>query len=135
MKVKIVDKLESSSLKKFEHIKKKSDNEVSMQELSFPDEEVIIIQSLENNKDTCLGDSGSPVYTLNEQDGKYTLIGIASFGVGNCDPDSPIGLTRISGEVLQWVRSIAPRQCNRMVSPSMGTKSLLHGALGIIPFF
>lgn len=50
------------------------------------------------------GDSGGPLVVQNEDDGRYTQVGIVSFGLGACDvtKTSPVAFTRVS-EFLQFV--------------------------------
>ena len=50
------------------------------------------------------GDSGGPLVVQNEEDGRYTQVGIVSFGLGACDvtKTSPVAFSRVS-EFLQFV--------------------------------
>ena len=50
------------------------------------------------------GDSGGPLVVQNEDDGRYTQVGIVSFGLGACDVSktTPVAFTRVS-EFLQFV--------------------------------
>ena len=59
----------------------------------------------------CQGDSGGPLVRLvNRRKEIWELVGVVSFGPGLCgNADHPVGLTRISGDMLEWVRGVVGR--------------------------
>ena len=64
-------------------------------------------------KGSCTGDSGGPLVT--KINGKYHLIGIVSFRIGEtCDGDSPSYFASVTHQ-LDWIRQqITGTQCNSM---------------------
>lgn len=54
--------------------------------------------------DTCVGDSGGPLFWLDKTIGKWYLIGITSEGVG-CGSDLPSINVRITA-YLKWIKNI-----------------------------
>lgn len=60
-------------------------------------------------KATCMGDSGGP-YVQKSSDGRWTLIGLTSFGPRDCaTPFVPVVFTRVSTYV-DWINSIINRE-------------------------
>ena len=59
----------------------------------------------------CQGDSGGPLVRLVDRRSEiWELAGVVSFGPGVCgNVDHPVGLSRISGELLEWVRGVVGR--------------------------
>ena len=56
-------------------------------------------------RSACMGDSGGPLVT--EVGGRHTLIGVVSWGPGEClDPDLPSVFARVTS-VLRWIKSTA----------------------------
>ncbi|CAH1402814.1 unnamed protein product [Nezara viridula] len=55
-------------------------------------------------KGGCMGDSGGPVTYLDPKTNRYTLVGLVSFGSGNCDPIVPTVMTEVSA-FLPWIKS------------------------------
>jgi len=53
--------------------------------------------------DTCQGDSGGGM-VANNLDGRWTLVGVTSFGVDCARPDFPGVYTRVD-QYLDWIRS------------------------------
>ena len=53
--------------------------------------------------DTCQGDSGGPLACFNEEQGKYYLQGVTSFGFNCARARSPGVYTRVS-EFSDWIR-------------------------------
>ncbi len=53
---------------------------------------------------SCQGESGSPLTTYDDRN-VATLRALASFGTGTCDPEAPIGFTRVdTGDTLHWIK-------------------------------
>ncbi|XP_014274702.1 chymotrypsin-1 [Halyomorpha halys] len=52
----------------------------------------------------CMGDSGGPVTYLDPETNRYTLVGLVSFGSGNCDPAVPTVMTEVTA-FLPWIKS------------------------------
>ena len=50
----------------------------------------------EGGRDTCSGDSGGPLVTL--EDGRFTQIGVTSWGFGCGNPLNPGVFARVTGE-------------------------------------
>jgi len=57
----------------------------------------------EGGVDTCQGDSGGPLACFNEEQGKYYLQGVTSFGFNCARARSPGVYTRVS-EFSDWIR-------------------------------
>ena len=59
----------------------------------------------------CQGDSGGPlVRKVDRVKDIWELVGVVSFGPGVCgNADHPVGFTRLSGQISEWVRGIVGR--------------------------
>jgi secreted trypsin-like serine protease len=56
-------------------------------------------------KDSCEGDSGGPMVLQRDEDSKWTLGGVISWGIGCAEPNQPGVYTRIS-EFRHWINQI-----------------------------
>lgn len=52
-----------------------------------------------NNQDSCFGDSGGPLFL--DRDPQPWLVGLTSFGLGNCATGAPSGYTHLSAETAE----------------------------------
>merc|ERR1711879_900783 len=67
--------------------------------------------------DTCQGDSGGPLAV--PENGKYTLVGVVSYGMG-CASSSPGIYARVQG-FLPWIKNlISSGECSGSTSGSSG---------------
>ncbi|XP_067003858.2 brachyurin [Anabrus simplex] len=57
----------------------------------------------EDGKNPCSGDSGGPLIT-HESDGRYTQIGVVSFGSRQCTANIPVAYSRVTS-FLSWISS------------------------------
>eukprot|EP00092_Neocalanus_flemingeri_P002626 GFUD01002813.1.p1 GENE.GFUD01002813.1~~GFUD01002813.1.p1 ORF type:complete len:394 (+),score=79.73 GFUD01002813.1:712-1893(+) len=71
----------------------------------------ICVSSGTSGQAPCQGDSGGPLVRLVDRSKEvWELAGVISFGPGVCgNAYHPVGLTRISGDVLEWVRAVVGR--------------------------
>merc|ERR1711934_321341 len=75
--------------------------------------------------DTCQGDSGGPLTV--PENGKYTLVGVVSYGWG-CASSTPGIYARVQG-FLPWIRSlISSGECSGSSSPGGATTASSGGA-------
>ncbi|XP_067003861.1 brachyurin [Anabrus simplex] len=58
-----------------------------------------------NGRSPCNGDSGGPLVVL-ESDGRYTEVGVVSFGANGCPASYPAAFTRVTS-YLSWISSNA----------------------------
>ncbi|MED6234256.1 hypothetical protein ATANTOWER_025483, partial [Ataeniobius toweri] len=76
---------------------------------------------LEGGKDSCQGDSGSPM--VSKQGGRWIQAGIVSFGEGCAEPNFPGVYTRVS-QYENWINSIINNNQPGFISfTSIGTDS------------
>jgi len=70
---------------------------------SYHDESIIYAYSGREGQGVCDGDSGGPLVT--KENGRYTLIGVVSFGFGDCASGSWDGYGRVTA-VKPWIDSV-----------------------------
>ena len=59
----------------------------------------------DGRKDTCEGDSGGPLVVVEDDQDRYQLAGILSWGIGCSEAHQPGVYTRVS-KFLPWIRSV-----------------------------
>ncbi|GLH11256.1 Serine protease snake [Gryllus bimaculatus] len=71
------------------------------------EDSMVCAGTLQGGKDTCRGDSGGPLQMrMTTQYCMYSLVGVTSFGKGNCGTSkSPAIYTRVS-YFVQWIESV-----------------------------
>lgn len=59
----------------------------------------------DGGRDSCAGDSGGPLFTIDEIDLKPKLVGLVSFGIGCAEPNHFGVYSRITS-IRKWIESV-----------------------------
>lgn len=75
---------------------------------AIPSDTQICVSTTESKSGSCRGDSGSPLTIL--RDGKPLQIGISSFGYKKCEEGRPTVFTRLTREIISWIKEEIQRK-------------------------